>query len=209
MQAMGNYWLTLVTSSARTIKGKVELYTGSTLTNTYLATDKLANFKIEKTPKHGAFFGYSISQKATVELIDRDNTVAITKGDRIKPYIGTSVEYAKECSFIVEEAIRDEVRKTVTVTAYDLMNEAAKHKHEELTITFPITLKGYADAVAALLGTTVKWELVNDTFENIEYTETNYPNFEDTETLREVLEAIAQASGSICFINYEDKITFK
>jgi hypothetical protein len=214
MQTMGTTWSSFITSMSRTVKGKVELYKGSTLSGTFYSTDLLSSIKIEKTPTHGNFFGYSICQKATVELLDKDGSIDIVKGDKIKPYIGATsegfaTEYADTCYFIVDEVVRDEVKKIVSVTAYDLLNEAKKHTQNELNITFPITIRNYADAVASILGTTIVWEIGNKNFYNFYYTEAYQPNFEGTETLRDVLDALAQASGTVCFVKYDNTICFK
>ena len=190
------------------MKGKVEIYKNSTLSNTFLPEDNLSSIQIERTPNHGTFFGYTICQKATVKLIDKDNSIEVSNGDDLKIYLGTETEYAGNPIFTVNEITRDEVKRTINIVAYDLIGDAANYTQSELTIAYPITLSGYADIVANFLGTTVKWD--NVSFVDISFDgTTNIPNFGGTETLREVLNGIAAASGSICFINNDNKICFK
>lgn len=208
MQAMSENWLGNITSLARMNKGKVELYKSSALSNTFLPADSLSSIQIEKTPTNGSFFGYSICQKATVNLIDINEEIDISNGDELKIFLGVEGEYASHPTFKVTEVKRDEVKKIITVIAYDLIDTAASHRQGELTITYPITLSGYADAVAAFLGTTVKWD--STPFVDIEFDgATNTPNFSGEETLRDVLTEIAAAAGAICYIDSENKICFK
>ena len=157
-------------------------------------------------------FHYSICQKVTIELFDKYDNKNYEKGTEIKVYLGVINSLIAPCKcFYIDEVVRDEVNKKVTITAYDLLYNATKIQQKELVITFPMTLKAYAEAVAAHLGTTVKWDLVPvyNQATQPEYTRETPPNFNGTETLREVLDAVAGATASICFINYSNQIVFK
>lgn len=209
MQNMSALWKNEITSPARQVSGKVELYNGSTLTTTFYATTKLSNFKVERTPKNDMLFGYTISQRLTTNLIDKDNTVTINKGDKLKPYLGAGGEYANFCSFIVDDIKKDEVKGTIEVVGYDLMNEAAQHTLAEIEITYPAEIFDYATAIATFLGTTVDYDTVAGYYYSLIFSEEAKPNYDGTETLREVLEDIAEVTCSICYIDYNNKIVFK
>lgn len=202
-------WAADISAPARKVSGKVLHYRASSLKNEFLPTDKLVSIKIEKTPTNGMFFGYTICQKATIVLLDTANNISIEKGDKLEVYLGTENELVKNPIFYVEEPVRDEVKKQITITAYDLLFKASDILQKELVITFPITLKGYADVVAAKLGTEVVWVEGETAFTNVSYTAEQQPNFGGAETLREILTAIAGASGSICYVNADNKICFK
>ena len=174
--------------------------------------DDLKSIKVEKIPTNGSFFGYSICQKATIELFDKYDDKNYEKGTEIKVYLGVLNSLIAPCKcFYIDEVVRDEVNKKVTITAYDLLYNATKIQQKELNIVLPLTLKAYAEAVATHLGTTIKWDLVPayNQAAQPEYTGETPPNFDGTETLREVLEAVAGATASICFINYSNEIVFK
>lgn len=206
---MSKDWLADITSPSRTIKGKVELYTGSTLADTYEANTKLSAIKVERTPTHGAFFGYTIAQKVTVKLINKDNDVVINDGDKLKAYIGTSEEYANLPIFTVTGTTRDETKGTIEAIGYDLIHTAAEHTLNEISITFPADIMDYARAIAAFLGTEVIEDFGSTYYYPITYTDEAPPNYEGTESLREVLEDIAQATGTICFVDGDNNLRFK
>lgn len=209
MIIMSAYWQDNITSKARMIQGKVELYNGSTLADTFVANTKLSFIKIERTPTNGVYFGYTISQKATVKLIDKDGTVSISKGQNMKIYLGTNGEYATLPTFKITDFKRDEVKGTIEITAFDLIHIAAEHTLNEIEVAFPATIMDYARAIASLLETEVVEEFGATTYQELNFTSEIQPNYDGTETLREVLEDIAQATGSICFIDAGNKIHFK
>ena len=59
-------------SPSRNIEGKVELFTSSTDSpaNTFLSTDHLKSFSIERVGEDSKFFGFGICQKTKIELVD-------------------------------------------------------------------------------------------------------------------------------------------
>ena len=209
MITMSAYWQDNITSSARTINGKVELYNGSTLANIFVANTKLSSIKVERTPTNGAFFGYTIAQKATVKLINKDNDIAVVKGQNIKIYIGSDGEYATFPQFKITDYKKDEVSGELEITAHDLIHVAAEHTLNEIEVAFPATIMDYARAIASLLETEIVEDFGATTYQELNFTSEIQPNYDGTETLREVLEDIAQATGSICFIDADNKICFK
>ena len=210
MQLMSENWNADITELVRSVVGKVELYDGSTLAATFLHTGELSSIKIERTPVNGAFFGYSICQKATVVLLDADNTITINKDDVLKLYLGTPTEFAKAPNFIVSDVQRDEIKKTLTITAYDLIESASARTQNELQIEYPITPRGMADIIASALGTSAVWGIsTGNTLADIEYTESLQSSLSGTETLRDMLGFIAQATGTVCFVSSNNNLCFK
>lgn len=213
MRTQSNLWLPSVTAPSREMTGWVDVYHGSTLAYTFEDTDNLVSVKIENTTESGGLFGYTLCQKATIEILDTDNTITINKDDRIEIWLGVvyagteTKEMAPKPSFYVEEVTKNENNGNITIVAYDVINKAVKHKQKELAITYPINLAGYATQIATILGTSTVWD--GSTFTYHSYTEELPPNFSGEETLRDVLNDIAEATGTICFVDYEDKIHFK
>jgi hypothetical protein len=212
MRHQSEFWLSSVTAPSREMSGWVDVYRDSTLAYTFEDTGNLASVKIENTTESGGLFGYTLCQKATIEVLDKDNTITVNKDDRIEVWLGVMLaeetrEMVPKPSFYVEEVTRNETNGNITIVAYDVMNKAVKHKQKEMAITYPINLAGYASQVATILGTSTVWE--GSTFTYHSYTEELPPNFSGEETLRDVLNDIAEVTGTICFVDYEDKIHFK
>lgn len=208
MRTTGASWLSDITAPSRVCKGKAELYRGSDLINTFLPTDILKSIQIEKTPLDGHFFGYTICQKAIIELLDKNNTLDVEKGDKIHAFLGTENELIGNPTFYVEEVTRDEVKHNVKIVAYDLINQASKHLFSELDVVFPVTPRGYSNIIANKLGTTALWNASEGNLA-LTYTADTQPNLSGSETLREVLAALAELNGCICFMNVDNKLEFK
>lgn len=196
-----------INAPVRRIKGRVELYEGSTLLNTFCSTDKLKSFTIERTGEETKFFGYGICQKLTVHLVDKNREVVIAPTNTLEALMGTQCYYAyTNPVFYITETSRDENTNELTITAYDALHRATAIKSNELPIAPPYTLEMYAAICARALGLPLNLTDLPDGFD------LNYPtgaNLEGTETVREVLDAIAEATQTIYFINHDWELTFK
>ena len=196
-----------INSPRRHVKGRVELYQGSTLLHTFNATDRLKSFTIERSGEESKFFGYGICQKLTAHILDRDRELEINTNHSLEAVFGTQCYYTyTNPVFYVQDANRDELTNELTVVAYDALYGAAKHKVSELGLRPPYTLEMFAAACVALLGLPLNHSSLPSGFN------TNYPlgaNFEGTESIREALDAIAEVTQSIYYIDHNWEVTFK
>lgn len=201
-------FLECINSPVRRVKGRVELYEGSTLLDTYNATDRLKSFTIERTTNENKFFGYGICQKLQVKLRDKERAINITKSNSLEAIFGTKCDYTyTNPIFYVKEINRNENTNELTVTAYDALYEASAHTVDELDLEAPYTIEIVAAACAALLGLPFQTQNVNDGSFDTVYT--TGANFSGSETIREVLDAIAEATQTIYFIDHNWELTFK
>ena len=99
MQQMSANWLTDMTAPSRIVEAKVEVYRDSALVYTFLPEDYLSSVKIERTTENGAMFGYTLCQKASLEVIDVDGAFVLEKDDEIRIFLGTETEIAKNPIF--------------------------------------------------------------------------------------------------------------
>ena len=191
---------------SRSFKGRVEIYEGSTLARLCGCHDNLKSFTVARTGERGKFFGFGVSQKLTVNLIDYERDLNITKDNYIEVELGVGVDYVYPYPrFFVDNISRDETTNEITIEAYDALNAAAAHTVEELNLPDSYTLKGVAVACATLLG--LPLGPVDD--ERFELYYPNGANLEGTETIREVLNAIADATQTIYFIDSNWNLCFK
>ena len=79
----------------REVTGSVNIYEGvsATVTRTLLPSETLASFTIENSIPKGKFFGFAVSQKLTVTLINE--TSAIEKGTKLIPFLGIKGQEAQ------------------------------------------------------------------------------------------------------------------
>lgn len=202
-----NYWH----SPVRSLVARVELYKGSALADAYTAYYALKSFSIERAGEEGKFFGFGICQKMNLKLVDKDRYISITTEHSLKPYLSTGGNLITSCpAFYVTEANRDENTNELSVTAYDALYNAVEHTVSELGLVAPYTIKTVADACAVLLGVGAV-EIIGVT-EAVSPFDTEYPegaNFGGEENIRSVLNAIAEATQTIYYINNENNLVFK
>lgn len=208
MIAASAEFLTCINSPIRHIKGRVELYEGSTLLQTFSATDNLKSFKVERIGEENKLYGYGISQKLIVELLDKNREIDITKENTLEAVFGTQCFYTyTNPIFYVKDVARDENTNDLTITAQDALYNATEHKVSELNLPRAYTIETAALACGAFLGLPVKIdEAAAASFL------TYYPtgaNLSGDESVRSLLDAIAEATQTIYFINYDWELTFK
>lgn len=199
-----------IISPRRQVIGKAELYNGSVLVDTFKHNGALVSIEIERTGEESKFFGFGVSHKATITLRDKDRGLNITTGEALKIYFGDTEETHTSAFplLYVSECKRDENTNALTVTAYCRIQEAERLTVGDLGLSPPYRLKGVANAISLQLcgSAAVIDEAASSAF-NTEYT--TGANFEGTETLREALNDIAEATQTIYYFNADSKLTFK
>lgn len=191
----------------RELRGRVELYSGSTLALMCGCHDSLISFSVERVGENSKFFGYGVCQKINVKLRDVSRAINITTANTIEVVFGSGSDYIY-CfpNFYVSEVHRDELTNELSITAYDALYQATKYQEKELNIATPFTLRDYAIQCANILGLPLTIIGAEDAFA-LEYLDE--ANFEGTESVREVLDAIAEATQTIYYIDKDWRLTFK
>lgn len=192
---------------SREIGGGVKVFAddGSTIIKTLLPNETLSSVDIESSAPNGKFFGFAIARKATVKLIEK---LPLEKGVKIQPFIlnRKTSESVDLPYFYIDSVAIDDTKNNTTIVAYDGIYKAKDKLINEVTFTYPTDLAGFATTVAAALGCELEQEFTTLNLANIDATNAN---FEGTETLQEVLTAIAEASGTFCYCNKRNIIKFK
>lgn len=211
----------------RSIIAKVELYESSTLVNTYAYDDDLISLTVERTGE-GKFFGFGICQKLNVKLLDLNRQKNITTDNSFKVCFGDTSYSCLLPEFHVTEVNRDENTNELSITAYDLLDDAATHTVSELEFDtvevlaegeeveegenvesyVSYTINDFVLSCAALLGIqNIVIEGVDDeSFSTFYETGANY---EGTESIREALNHVAEATQTIYFMNEANELVFK
>lgn len=196
-------------SSVSKVKAMVELYEGSTLVKTCTCSDVLQDFTLSREGDNSKFFGYGVSHKLSLKLIDLARELNLSTNNTIKIALGDGTTFDNPYpTFYITEVSRDEDSNTITATAYDIINQASQHTVSELNINAPYTIRDIAVKCANLLGITnvVSQNVADGVFS------TNYPNganLDGTENIRQVLNQIAEATQTIYFISYQNQLVFK
>lgn len=198
----------ILNSPVRSIGARVELYENSALADVYNQYYALKSFTIERIGDESKFFGYGICQKMNLKLVDKDRQIHITTIDSCKAYLSSGGDYINSFpEFFVSQVRRDENTNELSVTLYDALYAANSHTFSELELRVPpYTIKQVATAITTFFGLTLERINITDTSFNTSYPEG--ANLDGTETIRSVLDAIAEITQSIYYIS-GDKLVFK
>ena len=198
----------VLSNPVRELVGRVELYIyqDSTLVRVCGCNDALKSFTIERVGEN-KFFGYGICQKLNVKLIDVDRSINISTDNYLEAVLGVGSEYLYPFpNFFISQVRRDETTNELSVTAYDALYQAGQHTFAELGIKNGFTIKSLAEACASVLG--LPLNIVSDSA-NFDLTYPDGANFDGTETLRQVLNYIAEVTQTIYYLDKNWELTFK
>ena len=192
----------------RQISGKVELYSSTDAIEGELAyNDKLKSIKIDRVSEHNKFFGFGVSQKATIEILDKERAVEPDVNGFFDVLFNINEhEYVKaHPHFYIEDIARDEKTNSLKLVGHDALFAATAHKVNELGLVPPYTIRDFIAACASVLGVGLV-ELTDGSFS------LSYPigaNFDGDESLRDALNDAAEATQTIYFINKDNELVFK
>lgn len=198
----------MIDSPSRELNARVELYEGSTLLQIFKYSDALKSVAVDRVGQQGKFFGFGVVQKLTVELMDKERAINITDKNTLELEFGVDADYVYCYPFFkVTEVKRNENTNDLTITAYDALNDAATHTVKELELPTSYTIREFVIKCGKLLGLVINIEGVTDSSFELNF-ETG-ANFEGTETIRQALDAVAEATQTVYFVNSQWELTFK
>lgn len=215
------YSQTMNNSPMRQIKARVELFSGSTLVDTFSYVDRLVSFDVERVGEN-KFFGFGFCQRLNVKLRDVQRELDITTAHSLKIYLDSGSGYI--CTlplFYVSEVHRDENTNQLSVTAYDAIKKAGEMDLNQINFITPLAEEEESGKVrysiidftyfcADTIGAS-GLQLINVQEDELCFSLTyeNGANYEGTETIRQALDDIAEATQTIYYMNYENILVFK
>lgn len=197
-----------ITSIRRSIKGKVALYQGATQTDINY-NDDLIDFKVDRVGEEGKFFGFGVSHKATVKIKDKERKKSILKDSFINIYLTATDDVDFICitpNLYVNEVCRDENNNDITITVYDKLIESNSLTVAELGLQDNYYIDKLINGIKTALGVSAVIGL--DTAALL----TRFPevaNLDGSESLRAVLDDIAEVTQTIYFIDINNNLVFK
>ncbi len=202
----------MIDSPVRKITARVEVYNASALVDTFTYSDKLISVSIERVCEEGKFFGFGICQKLNVKILDSNREVDyLTTQHSIKIAFGTGSEYVYTTpTFYITQSRRDENTNELTIYGYDLIYDATARYTSELPVSAPYSPLDLAAVCATILGasgTDIKGIGSGETCFSKVYQ--RGANFEGTESLRDALNDIAEATQTIYYVDANNKLVFK
>lgn len=191
-------------SVRRQITATAELWEGSNLITTFSKDDRIKTIDIQRLGAENKFFGFGITQRLNIHIIDAKREININTAHRIKVAINGH-EYP---SFFVTEVNRDENTNELSITAYDAIYMAANWPAGGIEIDSEYTIKEYIQAAQKFLNDygyfVSDCEIIFPDDINLLYE--GGANFDGTETLRDALTKAAEATGCIYYIKVENGV---
>lgn len=167
---------------------------------TFTSNTDLISVQVDRQGEN-KFFGFGISQKATINIRDKNRVYALANGDSFNVFFN---EVAALPRFIATEVKRNENNNELTITAQDALHKATAHKVSELDIQ-AYTLQEFVEACAAMLGVGVSLRTQADFSRYYE----DGANFSGNETLRDALDDVAEITHSIYYIDNANNLCFR
>ena len=169
--------------------------------------DEIKSIKIETTGVNGKFFGVSYCQKLSVSFIDKDKKINFSKNDEIAIFLCPTEKYnapdadnyynVAYAPYFVDSFKRNEKTGEVSAIGYDIMGVASNTPFS-LGEGDSFTLQQILDRCKTLTGMSG----VNGI--NVSYLPESWTreqiNLSGKETVRDILTAIAEITGSFMFI---------
>lgn len=202
MYNVSDSYLDAFKAPSRHIYGQVECQTqnGSI---TMAPNGSLIKFSIEKTAPKGKLFGFAVSQKITIEAIGIFEN--IKRGDKLIPSI-ESTDYNTDVVllpyFYVDTVEVNKVKNRTTINGYDILHKLDSVPISEFTFTYPVFALNYALDILEPVGGYCEFNGINQLIRE-------QPNLNGTESARSVLAALAEYTGSICYVSHGDTVKFR
>ena len=197
----------ILNSPIRTNKARVELLEGSTLLQTFTYQDAMISFDIQRVGE-GKFFGFGICQRLNVHLRDLERKIEVSTANNLDISFGAEHNYVYPYpSFKVSEVHRDENTNELSITAYDVLYGAAERYVSEIRLS-NYSIREFAVACASLLGLPLRiMDVPDESVFDARYAQG--ANFEGSETIREALNAIAEATQTIYYVSANWELVFR
>lgn len=196
---MLNIDFTHLISPKRQIKAAAKVYDKSSTFIDEIAHDThLRSIQVDRVGEFNKFFGFGISQKATVKIAGTDNYWV----EKDYSFEIQYDDYHTHPTFYVSDVKFDTRANEMIIEGYDLLAVAEQHTVSEIPNT-QITIQDIVYACADILGVQAimpededVWDVA---FEG---------NFSGKETFREVLDDIAEITQTVYFITNRNEIKF-
>lgn len=212
-----------IPTSITTLRAKVDIYNGDTLAATCSCSDFLQDFTIHKEGDSSKFFGFGVSHKLDINFIDIEKKLKtkIEKGSKLVIKMGDGTTfYDVYPPMYVAEVTRNEKTNNISCVAYDVL-----YKTKTLTVTDlfnyiaeghesypdPLWISHIIQACGRLLtdGQLGSQLTSTSSIQNFSYVVNNQFNLNGNEPLKILLDAIAEFTQTIYYMDHLGRLTYK
>lgn len=158
-----------------------------------------------------ALIGSAVSGKIECVVLDPDGSLSsISDGEKLSVWLGVESTGGPEWVYFPEISLDtvspDPDSHTVTLSGFDDMSRLERKTFSDLSLSYPITLRGIAEAAVQAVGLSLSEE--DFLLQDQSYGEDDVPNLAGDETLREIIAWVAEAALSNAVIGRDGKVHF-
>lgn len=158
-----------------------------------------------------ALIGSAVSGKIECVVLDPDGSLSsISDGEKLSVWLGVESTGEPEWVYFPEISLDtvspDPDSHTVTLSGFDDMSRLERKTFSDLSLSYPITLRGIAEAAVQAVGLSLSEE--DFLLQDQSYGEDDVPNLAGDETLREIIAWVAEAALSNAVIGRDRKVHF-
>lgn len=165
----------------------------------YGYNNELKELTLERIAQ-GKFFGVTVAQKLNVKLINSNNDIPLQAGDEIQPWFYSGNEIKAPNRFYITEIHRNENNNELSITAYDAIYFLTNYSYGVLGEGLD-TINKILSAIVSLVPEITSYNTPTDTtaFSYV-YSGDNKININPSESLRDVLTQICEATQTIAYM---------
>ena len=176
--------------------------------------DAIKTIEIQRVGDNSKFFGFGICQRLNMRIVDLDDSQAPVSGSDVKVKLGVrlpndNVEYISFPTFKITERNRVEEEGQLSIIAYDKLNDAGNYTVSQLDLQPPYTIATFIRICARFLGVGCVFENIPDDDYLMALSYEDGANFDGTESIRTALNAAAEATQTIYYIDESERLHFK
>lgn len=176
--------------------------------------DAIKTIEIQRVGDNSKFFGFGICQRLNMRIVDLNDSQAPVAGSDIKVRLGIrlpneDIEYISFPTFKITERNREEEEGQLSIIAYDKLNDAGNFTVSQLEIQPPYTIRSFIQKCAEFLGVGCVFENLTDDDFMMALSYEDGANFDGTESIRTALNAAAEATQTIYYIDESENLRFK
>ena len=193
------------------VKAKVGLYNGSTLIQECTCGDYLQDFSVRREGANNKFFGFGICHSLDISLIDINGSLI----DRLSSDCLIKIQFSDDNliywdepfpTFHTEKMKVDRKNGIINISAFDDIGKLSRYTINDLPIAPPYRVRDLFSTIGRMLFKSVAPITEHP---NLDLYYEKGGNYEGTETLREVLNHIAELTGSVYYITADDTLVLK
>lgn len=197
MYNVSNEFITAAKGTPREVVGYITL--GDTIYD-----DEVKSINPSIQSADDKIIGQAVCKSIEIELLLSKSSFTNTFNaeEEVIVYLGLKLtnitEYIPQGKFLIKNYTYDEDKGVLKLSCVDYMAETDKHTVSEITgLTYPITLDDYVTAICTLCGIIKS----SKSYWGSNITLIQAPNFNGSESLREVLKDIAEMCLGNCYMN--------